>query len=545
MQPSRPQRIRSPRLLGGEKKSMFRTFMRSKPKSNPTNRLHREEIDSDLPQTALSSKLDENMDVLKTVYADCSDVVFHPFRIGGNRNAVIVYMDGLSNSELIDQHVLLPLMKVQPENVEDEPLIEDLLTVAHTAEVKRFPELFGQISSGNPVLLAEGSGSATALALAKWEKRNIDEPMAESVVRGPREGFTETLQVNASMLRRRIRSPKLKMKPMTIGRYTQTKVVIAYIEGIADPGLIEEAVARIDRIDIDGVLESNYIEEMIEDYPLSPFPQLATTERPDVAGAALLEGRVVILVDGSPFTLIAPTTLYALLQSPEDYYQRYMIASAIRWLRYFFVGVALLAPSLYVAVVTYHQEMIPSQLLLTLAKSREEIPFPALVEALLMEITFEGLREAGVRLPKQVGAAVSIVGALVIGQAATAAGLVSSPMVMVVAITGIASFMIPHFSIGISLRLLRFPIMILAGMLGLLGLMIGVVVIYIHLCSLRSFGVPYLSPITPMKNRDLKDALLRAPHWMMDTRPSLNGAGSKYKQTRRQKPEPSEGEGRL
>jgi spore germination protein KA len=281
---------------------------------------------------------------------------------------------------------------------------------------------------------------------------------------------------------------------------------------------------------------------MIEDNPFSPFPQLSTTERPDVASGALLEGRVLIMVEGSPFTLIAPTTLFALLQSPEDYYQRYMIGSVIRWLRYFFVGVALLAPSLYVAVVTYHQEMIPSNLLLTLVKSREEIPFPALVEALLMEITFEGLREAGVRLPKQVGAAVSIVGALVIGQAATAAGLVSSPMVMVVAITGIASFMIPQYSAGIALRLLRFPIMLLAGMLGLLGLMIGFIVIYVHLCSLRSFGVPYLSPIAPMKSRDMKDVLMRAPHWMMRTRPSLNGEINKYRQPAGQRPKSSEGD---
>lgn len=525
---------------------MFRTFIKSKPNSGPAGGQYSDPIDSDLPRTELSSKLDENMDILKAVYADCADVVFHPFRIGGNGNAVLIYTDGLTNTGLIDQHVLLPLMQVEPDKFKDELPIRDLLTVAHTTEVTRFPELFGQVSGGNPVLLTDGSDSATALALAQWEKRNIDEPMAESVVRGPREGFTETLQVNTSMLRRRIRSPKLKMKPMSIGRYTQTKVVIAYIEGIADPGLIHEAVTRIEQIDIDGVLESNYIEERIEDNPLSPFPQLATTERPDVAGAALLEGRVVIMVDGSPFALIAPTTLSALLQSPEDYYQRYTIASAIRWLRFFFVGVALLAPSLYVAVVTYHQEMIPSQLLLTLAKSREEIPFPALMEALLMEITFEGLREAGVRLPKQVGAAVSIVGALVIGQAATAAGLVSSPMVMVVAITGIASFMIPHFSIGISLRLLRFPIMNLAGILGLLGLMLGVVIIYIHLCSLRSFGVPYLSPVTPMNSRGLKDVLLRVPHWMMDTRPKLTGAGNKSRrQPPGQKPEPPEGEERL
>lgn len=510
-------------------------------KSGIHGSLHEELVDKQL-EAQLSESLDTNLSVLQTAYENCSDVILHPFRIGGKTNAVLVYIDGLSNLELLDQNVLLPLVHGECSEGDEEPDVRGLITVSQTMEVNTIAELISQVSSGNPVVLNDRNSKGIAIGLAKWEQRGIDEPMAESVVRGPREGFTETLVINTSMLRRRIKSHRFKMKSVSVGRYTQTKVVVAYIDGIANPELIEETINRIRRIEIDGVLESNYIEEMIEDNPFSPFPQLSTTERPDVASGALLEGRVLIMVEGSPFTLIAPTTLFALLQSPEDYYQRYMIGSVIRWLRYFFVGVALLAPSLYVAVVTYHQEMIPSNLLLTLVKSREEIPFPALVEALLMEITFEGLREAGVRLPKQVGAAVSIVGALVIGQAATAAGLVSSPMVMVVAITGIASFMIPQYSAGIALRLLRFPIMLLAGMLGLLGLMIGFIVIYVHLCSLRSFGVPYLSPIAPMKSRDMKDVLMRAPHWMMRTRPSLNGEINKYRQPAGQRPKSSEGD---
>jgi spore germination protein KA len=510
-------------------------------KSGNDGRLRGVLVDKQL-DVPLSESLDSNLSVLQSAFENCSDVVLHSFRIGGKTSAVLVYIDGLSNMELLDQHVLLPLMNNDCPTENEGQYVKEMINVSQTMEVNTFAELILQVSSGNPVILHESNRMGIAIGLAKWEQRGIDEPMAESVVRGPREGFTETLVINTSMLRRKIKSHRFKMESVLVGRYTQTKVVIAYIDGIANPDLIEEAGKRIRRIEIDGVLESNYIEEMIEDNPFSPFPQLSTTERPDVASGALLEGRVLIMVEGSPFALIAPTTIFALLQSPEDYYQRYMIGSVIRWLRYFFVGVALLAPSLYVAVVTFHQEMIPSNLLLTLVKSREEIPFPALVEALLMEITFEGLREAGVRLPKQVGAAVSIVGALVIGQAATAAGLVSSPMVMVVAITGIASFMIPQYSAGIALRLLRFPIMLLAGMLGLLGLMIGFILIYVHLCSLRSFGVPYLSPIAPMKSRDMKDVLMRAPHWMMRTRPSLNGEINKHRQPAGQRPKSSEGD---
>jgi spore germination protein KA len=239
--------------------------------------------------------------------------------------------------------------------------------------------------------------------------------------------------------------------------------------------------------------------------------------------------------------LIAPTTFFSLLQSPEDYYERYVVGTAIRWLRYLFFSISLLGPSFYIAVITFHQEMIPNALLLTMARSREQIPFPALIEALLMESMFEALREAGARLPKQIGTAVSIVGALVIGQAAIAAGIVSSPMVMVVAITGVASFMAPRFTVGISVRLLRFPMMLLAGFLGLLGLIMGIIAILNHMFQLRSFGVPYMSPVAPMQNRSLNDVLWRAPRWMMTHRPHMTGAWNPVRQPSDQRPGPDRG----
>ena len=324
------------------------------------------------------------------------------------------------------------------------------------------------------------------------------------------------------------------MQSIIVGRYTQTEIIIAYIKGLADKTLIEEVTNRLQRIDIDGVLESGYIEEMIEDNPFSPFPQLINTERVDVAAAGLLEGRVVILIDGTPDVLVAPITLYSLLQSAEDYYQRFMISTTIRWMRYFFLVISLLLPSLYVALITYHQEMVPTALLISMARSREEIPFPALVEALIMEIFFEVLREAGIRLPKQVGSAVSMVGALVIGDAAVAAGIISAPIVIVVAITGIASFMIPRYSAGIAIRMLRFPMIFLAGTMGLLGIILGVISIVVHLCSLRSFGISY-HPIAPINGRELKDVLIRAPWWKLNTRPHLTGEDNKYRQAPGQK----------
>ncbi|TCK05541.1 UNVERIFIED_ORG: GerA spore germination protein [Anoxybacillus amylolyticus] len=294
------------------------------------------------------------------------------------------------------------------------------------------------------------------------------------------------------------------------------------MEGIAAPELVAEIEKRLGGIELDGVLETGYIEEIIQDHPYSPFPQVLNTERPDVAVASLLEGRIVIVQDGTPFVLVMPVSFYSLMQSSEDYYQRSLISTLIRWLRYLFLLVSLLLPSVYIAILTFHQEMMPTTLSLTVAASRERVPFPAFVEALIMEIVFEALREAGVRLPKQAGAAVSIVGALVIGQAAVQAGLVSTPMIMVVALTGIASFTIPRFTTGIALRVLRFPMMILAGSLGLLGVMLGVLLILIHLASLRSLGVPYLSIDAPTASHRMGDVLVRTPWWKLNARPHVN-----------------------
>jgi hypothetical protein len=493
-------------------------------------------------QDPLFTNLDENMQTLRSIYTNCPDVVFRPFMIAGKTKAVLLYIEGLSNIESIDQYVLSPLMQETAGDIENlGQMMEQKIPVSNLKEVRTFSDCVTQISMGNPVILIEHEEYGMSFNLAKWEKRSIEEPTAEAVVRGPREGFTESLGVNISLLRRKIRSPQLKMQSILVGRYTQTKIVIAYIEGIADKTLIEETLNRLQRIEIDGVLESAYIEEMIEDSPLSLFPLILNTERPDVAAASLLEGRIAIMVDGTPFVLIAPTTFYSLIQSAEDYYQRFLFSTAIRWLRYGALVISLLLPSLYVAVLTFHQEMVPPSLFFNIAKSREEIPFPGLIEALIMEITFEALREAGVRLPKQIGAAVSVVGALVIGQAAVSAGIVSAPMVMVVAITGISSFMIPRYSAGIAIRMVRFPIMLVAGVLGLLGIMLAVIVIIVHLCTLRSFGVPYLSPMAPMKGRDMKDVLMRAPLWMLNTRPHLTGEDNKYRQSPGQKPEPSKG----
>ncbi|WP_235822863.1 spore germination protein [Cytobacillus massiliigabonensis] len=493
-------------------------------------------------QISLSNKIDENIEYFRSIYTNCSDVVIRPFLIGGIIPAYIIYIDGMANVEEADEQILHPLMNTTVENsTEIMNMLENKIPVTNIQKLPTLSKCVDSISTGNPLLLCDGISIGYSFCLAKWEKRGIEEPSAEVGIKGPREGFTETIGVSTSQLRRIIKSPSLKIQELTIGEFTKTKVVITYIEGLADSNLIEEVHNRLERIKIDGILESGYIEELIEDNPYSPFPQILSTERPDVVCSNLLEGRAAILVDGTPSVIVVPTTFFSLLQSHEDYYQRFLVSTAIRWLRYLFLLISLLLPSLYVAILTYHHEMVPTALLLSVAASREAVPFPALVEALMMEVTFEALREAGIRLPRQVGAAVSIVGALVIGQAAVQAGLVSAPMVIVVAITGIASFMIPRYAMGIGFRILRFPIIFLAGALGLLGVMMGIIAIVVHLSTIRSFGVPYLSPLAPLKKNELQDSLIRSPWWKLNTRPHLTGNYNKYRQSPGLKPDPNKG----
>ncbi|MDQ8734181.1 spore germination protein [Paenibacillus sp. LHD-38] len=524
-----------------KERSLFKNFTKASKKKKTDDPVQQESANNSQPHQ-LYTDLQQNEQQLRSIYANCSDIVYRTFFIEGQTKAILIYIDGLADSGGIESNVISPLMQeAEGKAYEIGQLAERKISASQAKPFTTFQECVEYLSNGLPILLRDHEATGLAFGLNKWEKRSIEEPVAESGIRGSREGFTETLRTNTSLIRRIVKSPMLKTEQMKIGGYTQTNVIIAYIEGLVDKTLVEEVRNRLGRIRIDGILESGYIEELIEDMPYSPFPQLLSTERPDVTCANLLEGRVAILVEGTPFVLIAPITLFSLMQSAEDYYQRFWVSTAMRWLRYMFTLISMLLPSLYVAILTFHHEMVPGSLLISMAVSREAVPFPALVEALIMEVTFEALREAGVRLPKQVGSAVSIVGALVIGQAAVQAGLVSAPMVIVVAITGISSFMIPRYIAGIAIRLLRFPLIFLAGSLGLLGIMMGIIAIVLHLSSLRSFGVPYLSAIATPKMKELKDVLIRAPWWMMNTRPRLTGDYNEYRQAPNQKPRPEQG----
>lgn len=476
-------------------------------------------VSSDL---SLFERLDANLGYFHSVFDRSFDIAFREFQISDGRHAALIYVNVLCDAKIIDAEILDSLIEgAQTPDREHRHLTLDeiqeaCVTTSNTTRVTTLSEAIRTVVEENGVLcLIDHEREGLSLSASGGVSRSIDEPNTESVIRGPREGFNEDMGTSVSLVRRRLRTSDLKAESYEIGTYTKTKVAICYLDGVVSPGIVEEVRKRIKRIDTDGIIDSGYIEGFIEDSTFSPFPQMQNTERPDVVAASLLEGRVAIIANGSPFALIVPVTFWSGMQASEDYYERWMIANAIRLLRYGFLFINLYLPSLYVAITTFHQELLPEKALFSIAAAREVTPFPAVIEALIMEITFEALREAGVRLPKAVGSTISIVGALVIGQAAVQAGIVSAPMVIVVSVTGIGSFVIPRYNYAIALRMLRFPMILLAAFLGLFGLVIGTLAIVIHLCSLRSFGIPYLSPISPFKKRGLKDTFGRAPHWSM------------------------------
>jgi len=395
---------------------------------------------------------------------------------------------------------------------------ESAIYVGSIQETQNTEDVLTGILSGDTALFIDGTNGALLASIRGWATRTVDEPKTEAVVRGPREGFIESLSTNISLLRRKIRNPHLKFEKSTVGTQTRTVICVAYIEGIADTKTVQEVRDRLSRIETDSILESGYIEEFIEDAPYSIFPTVGNSEKPDIVAAKLLEGRIAIFTDGTPFVLTVPYLFLEAFQNSEDYYSRPYLSTFIRWLRLLSFFIATFLPALYVAITTFHQELLPTALMISIASAHEGLPFPTLVEALLMQIAFEILREAGLRLPKAVGQAVSIVGALVIGEAAVSAGLVGSPMVVVMALTGISSFVVPALT-DVS-TITRFALILLSGFAGLYGVMLGFVGFVTHQVSLRSFGVPYMSPLAPLNGADLKDTLIRAPWWAMTTRPS-------------------------
>ncbi len=343
------------------------------------------------------------------------------------------------------------------------------------------------------------------------DRRLPQEPEAEVSVRGPRDGFTESIETNMSLIRSRLRDPDLAMREFILGTRTRTKTVLLYLEGVANGEIVEEVARRIQRIHVDGVLDSGLVEQWIEDMPWSPYPQVQATERPDKAVSALLEGRVVVLVDGTPFVLLAPAVMITFFHTADDHDHRWLSGSALRLIRLFALIVSIFGPSMYVAFTMYNPELIPLNLLLQLAASREGIPFPIVFEAAFMELMVELVREAANRMPQQVGQSFTIVGGVVLGDIAVTAGIVSPIMVVVVGVTALGAFAIPNYEAAFITRMIRFPMLLVTAVFGIVGTLWFALMVAAHLCTLKSFGVPYLTPFAQGISREWRDTFVRLP----------------------------------
>ncbi|MFE4426339.1 spore germination protein [Peribacillus butanolivorans] len=477
----------------------------------------------------IDSSISANLDHMKKKTGNSPDIIIRTLKISQNpvMKTTILYVQGLIDNPSVTDFLIESIMKnphlkekLLPQEALD-VISEDVVSLGGVETVTDWEKLLLSLLSGDSIIFVDGVNKALVASTRGGERRSIQEPSTHLTVRGSREGFTESNATNIAMLRRIINSPDLWIESMKIGNVTKTDVSIMYINGIAKEGIVEEVKERLKGINIDSILESGYIEQLIEDQVMTPFPTLNHTERPDMVAGNLLEGRVAIFVNGTPFVLVVPALFVQFFQSVEDYYNRFDIASFTRFLRIIVFIISIVGPAVYVAATTFHQEMIPTKLLVIVAAQRETVPLPAVVEALVMEITFEVLREASLRMPKAVGSTMSIVGALVIGQAAVQAGIVSPAMVIIVSITAIASFATPSYSIAISARLVRFLFIICAGVLGFYGMILAFIVLIVHLCSLRSFGVPYMSPLAPLNPEGLGDTFFRRPMWAFKERPKL------------------------
>ncbi len=482
---------------------------------------NKDAADSNDDETNVSKSLKKNLEHIRQTLGDSGDVKIYTFSFGpdGKVQGALLYIDGLVSTTTITQTILAPILAHRfkdsgiPSSVDE--LRRAVLCSADVTEESTLDKLIEGCLNGDTSLLVDGFHCGLVISTKGWDKRSVSEPSSESVVRGPREGFTENFRTNTALIRRRVKSPQLRMEHMVIGRKTKTSVCVVYIDGVADNKIVDTVKKRLKALKVDSIIDTGYIEQYIEDSPFSIFPTIGYSEKPDVVAGRILEGRVAIIADGSPFVLTAPMLFIESFQTSEDYYVRTIYASMIRFLRFIAFFLTVFAPAIYIALTTFHQELIPTTLLYTIADAREGTPFPAFIEALILVFAFELLREAGIRLPRPVGQAISIVGALIMGEAAVSAGIVGAPMVITIAVTAVAGFVVPTQADAASI--IRLIAMIFATILGGYGIAMVFLALLINLATLQSFGIPYYE--TVRATRDLQDSYIRMPLWKMNLRP--------------------------
>lgn len=466
------------------------------------------------PEGTPSDAVPENVSYVEERLFFSSDLKKTPIQFQGEKG-YLLYLESMTDRNQIQRGIIQPLKESGDRDV---PSFLDVVVAQERQSHTDLNSAINQLMMGHSLVLFPG-GRVYTVGSSVTHKRDMKEPDNESVVRGAHDSFVEELVVNLYQIRRRIENPNLTVRYFELGKESRTRVAMVYMRNLANPSLVDKVARRLNDISVDMILSPGYLQEFTEDNPWSVFPQALNTERPDRVYSNLMEGRVALMTDGDPTALVVPVTLFAFYQSPDDYHGRWIVGSFVRMIRLVSFLIAFLLPSLYIAIVSYHPEILPTELIFTIKTTLDRIPFPPLLEALLMELTIELIREAGIRLPSRVGQTIGIVGGLVIGDAVVRAGLVSFTMIIVVALTAIASFVVPSNEMSIAVRLIRFPLMVAAAAFGLVGISFGLMVLFMHLTKLESFGSPYFAPISPLRLKDLKDTYIRFPIWLLNQRP--------------------------
>jgi len=508
-----------------------------------------------MAETTITKNLNENEKFLKSKIGQSFDTNYRKFNIlsCNNRSALIVYISGLVDTKSINDYILNPLMTLRhfgaPNNLTSKAdvanwVINSGVSLSGARVSSEWSDICDSIMEGYSILFIDNSDIAIILSTNEWKSRTIEEPLNETEPRGPRDGFVEDIQTNTAIIRRRIKDYNLRFESIYIGERTKTRVSIVYIDSIVNKSVLEEVRNRLNNIKIDAILDTGFIQELISDSPNSIFPLYQRTERPDKACAVILDGRIAILVDTTPFVLLLPSVFWQFIHSSGDYYEKPLISTFIRVVRLLALFFSLSLSSFYVLLMSFHQEMLPTSLALKLASGREGLPLPVALEVFIMEIALVIMKEAGVRMPTSIGQTVSFLGALVIGQAAVVAGLIGPATVIVVALTTICSYAIPSLAMTNTITIIRLPLILLSSIFGLLGYLAGIIVVVLHLMSLRSFGAPYLAPVTPYDKNSNKDIIIRAPLWRMDKRSSISKSSDMTKEKSDKKPQPPKEEQR-
>lgn len=481
----------------------------------------------------LSLSISDNLNTIKSIYNALinSDIVIREFLCTINKksySAFLVHFDGMTNSQMINNFLLKPLMrnnfssKLNNHSTLDEYILSTLIPQNNVKKLYKFSDVSNSINSGNCVLFIDTINVAFDIDIKKFEQRSVNTPENEIVIKGPQEAFIENLRTNTSLLRRIVHNENMIIENFSVGSMSQTSCSICYIKGITNSDLVSEVKYRLNNLDVESLQSSGQLEQLLEERGSFGIPQILSTERPDKCAKFLYEGRVIVLVNGNPYALIMPAVAMDFLTSPEDTNIKSTFANFLRFLRFLAVAITLFLPGIYVALTSFHQEILPTELLFSIISSRENVPFPVIVELLIMEISFELIREAGIRVPSPIGSTIGIVGGIIIGEAAVSANIVSPFLVIIVAITGIASFAIPDFSFGFHLRVFRFVFIFLGFAFGFLGIGIGIFAYITILCSIKSFGVPFTSPFTPM-SLNQNTGYVVPPTWKHESRQTFVG----------------------